>query len=59
MKFMIHVILVAAMSLSACQQKPGSQVEADLLAIQNQLDDIEAVLSSGLPITTINQNYLE
>ena len=59
MKFVVYVILLAAMSLSACQQNPGSQVEADLSAIRSQLEDIEAVLSSGLPITTINQKYLE
>ncbi len=59
MKYMVHVVLLVAMNLSACQQNPGSQVEADLSAIHSQLDDIEVVLSSGLPITTINQKYLE
>ncbi len=52
-------VLLALMSLSACQKSDLSDTEADLSAISSQLEDMEAVLSSGLPMATINQNYLE
>ena len=51
--------LLALMSLSACQKSDVSDTETDLRAISSQLKDMEAVLSSGLPMKTINQNYLE
>ena len=51
--------LLAVMTLSACQKGGSSESEADIAAISRQLKDIEAVLSSGLPMSTINENYLE
>ena len=51
--------MLALMSLSACQKSDVSDTETDLSAISSQLKDMEAVLSSGLPMATINQNYLE
>lgn len=52
-------VLLALMSLSACQKGGNTDAEADFEAISSQLKDMEAVLSSGLPMATINQDYLE
>ena len=54
-----YFTLLVASLLLACHQDSDNRVESDLSAIKGQLEDIEELLSSGLPITTLNQKYLE
>ena len=54
----LSTLLVASLLL-ACNQHPDQQLESDLAALHGDLADIQDLLSSGLPITTINERYLE
>lgn len=55
----VFCLLLSVVTLLACQNGRSSDTEADYAAISSQLNDMEAVLSSGLPMSTINENYLE
>ena len=59
MNYKNYVTLLVATSLLACHQESNNRVEADFSAIMGQLEDIEALMSSGLPITNLNEKYLE
>ena len=60
MKYMTYLTLLAVTLLLACQQVSDSRVEADLSAIESQLEDIEKViLNTDVPIAVLMQNYLE